>query len=249
MEAKISGSSVAQTIDLPKIPQIKKVDQVDKEVSDLLPKDNKNIDKKSSAPIKSEPINFLSDPSLTKQKIEGVASKAIISSVSKISIQTASKSIAKVETKVISENVAKIATKTVGATVEKAFLKSLWVNGSQTVFMSAGEEVTLKILEKSAANVAKKGGQEASKRISAAVPIVGALIEAGFTLYDAKYAYELSKDKNATMKSKVLAWATVGLDAVSMVCTATGVGTPIAWGATALSVVTSVASDMTRYKK
>lgn len=253
METKLYSNNlkIPETKEVKKNTETKSIETTEKEPNIPIKKDDKAIDSKSVKPVKSTPYNFINenqDKTLTKQRLEGAVAKGAVHAIGKISTEVATKTIAKVETKVATEAVGKIATKTAAAGIEKALLKSLWVNGSQTVVMSVGEEVTLKAMEKVAANAAKKGSQEASKKIAGAVPFVGAVIEAGFTLYDAKYAYELSKDKNATFVSKALAWGTVGLDAVSMVCTATGVGTPIAWAATGLSVVTSVASDMLKYK-
>lgn len=194
-------------------------------------KDKKNISTNLSKEIKSSKIDFVDCKNLTDQRILGTTTKIIVHEIGK---KTAEKSIGKV--------IGKAATSTVG----KSLAKSLAKNTIETAIMSAGEEITLKALEKGASKAAEKGGKELSKKISGAVPVVGAIIEAGFTLYDAKYAYDLTKQKNVSTLSKALAWATVGLDLVSTVCTATGVGTPIAWIATGLSIGTAVASDMTQ---
>lgn len=201
-------------------------------VSNNLKQDSKNINQNLTLPIKSEPIKFVDKYQLTKQKIEGASSVSVSVKIAEKALGTTSK--------IVGNNITKSSTKDVG----KILAKSIWVNTSQTVVMSVGEEVVLKGIEKSSVTAAKKGSQELSKRLSSAAPVVGAVIEAGFTIYDAKYAYELSKDKKASFVSKALAWGTVGLDGISLVCTASGVGTPIAWVATGLSVVTAVSSDL-----
>lgn len=242
MDVKISGNNNGLLSDITikpqtKLPEEKKAsDKTHVNTENKPVKDTKSINQNLIVPVKSEPVKFVDKYQLTKQRIEG-------STGASVSVKIATKALT-TTTKTVGKTVTKKATEDVG----KVLAKSIWVNASQTVVMSAGEEITLKAIEKSAKVATKKGSEEAGKKLSGAVPIVGAVIEAGFTLYDAKYAYELTKDKKATITSKALAWATVGLDAVSMVCTATGVGTPIAWAATGLSVVTAVASDMTKYK-
>lgn len=197
-------------------------------------KDQKVIDKDLSKNTKSGQVNFVDrkNNSLTDNKIISAASKII---TAEIGIKFAEKTFSKA----------------VGKTVEKSalaiggkILKSVTRNTVETAVMTIGEEVTLKALEKGAVKATQKGSSHLAKKLSGAVPVVGAIMEVGFTIYDAKYAYELSKDKSVSKISKAFAWATVGLDIVSTISTATGFGAPIGWAATGLSIGTAVLSDM-----
>ncbi|MBC7474056.1 MAG: hypothetical protein H7263_07160 [Candidatus Sericytochromatia bacterium] len=154
----------------------------------------------------------------------------------------ASKSIAK---KTIGASLGKIIVKSSTVTA-KAVIKSLSENVFSTVVSTAVEEVAVKIVEKGATKAAAKGGTKAASRLSAAVPFVGALVSAGFTIMDTKLAYDLTKDKKVSKLSAALAWGTVGLDIVSTVTTATGVGSLIGWVATGLSIGTGIGSDLTK---
>ncbi len=166
------------------------------------------------------------------------ASKSIVKSVSKQGVEAIAK-------KTIGTSLGKIIGK--GSTVTaKAIVKSLSENVFSTVVSTAVEEVAVKVVEKSASKVAAKGGTKAASRLSAAVPFVGALVSAGFTVLDIKTAYDLTKDKKVSKLSAALAWGTVGLDIVSTVTTATGVGSVIGWVATGLSIGTGIASDLTK---
>ncbi|MFN8576333.1 MAG: hypothetical protein U0354_05705 [Candidatus Sericytochromatia bacterium] len=127
----------------------------------------------------------------------------------------------------------------------KVGLKSLGKAGAEKVITEGGKQV----LTKEVVTVATKAGSSAGKKVASAIPIIGAVAGAALVALDVKDAIEKTKDKKATTTSKVLAWTTVALGTISTVCTATGVGAPIGWIATGLSIGTSIASDYFRYKK
>lgn len=136
--------------------------------------------------------------------------------------------------------------------IEKGMEAAITRSGTAAI-----EKVTTKAAEKSlekvattaATKAATSGAAKGGGKLASAVPIIGAVAGAAITAWDTKDAIEKTRDKKTTTVSKVLAWTTVGLDAVSTVTTATGVGAPIGWVATGLSIGTSIASDYFRYKK
>lgn len=211
-------------------------------------KDEKKLSKTSSKPSKSKPIDFVEekndDPAgknhlnLSTHKIISTTSKVIEEKISKkISEKTVINTVGKAVNSVV---------KTSGETFGKTLLKSIGRNTAETSVASIAEELTLKTIEKSAEKAGQKGSSQLSKKLSGAVPVIGTIMEIGFTLWDAKYAYDLTRNKNVSTVSKALAWGTVGLDVVSAITVATGVGSPVGWAATGLSVGTAVLSDLLR---
>lgn len=136
--------------------------------------------------------------------------------------------------------------------IEKGMEIALKRGGSEVVERVA-TKATQKSLEKVATTAATKaattGSAKAGGKLASAVPIIGAVAGAAIVAWDTKDAIEKTRDKNTTKLSAGLAWATVALGTVSTVATATGVGAPVGWVATGLSIGTSIASDYYRYKK
>lgn len=222
-------------------PKIIKPDS--KTVPSISTKDEKKITESSTKPVKSKPVDFVDTDSKPKPGGLNLSDHRIIATTSKVIGEEIGK---KVTEKTVVKSVGKIAEKTATKTIGKTLAKSIAENTLLTVVTSGTEVATLKVMEKSAEKAAVKGSSELSKKLSGAVPVVGAIMEVGFTLWDAKYAYDLTKDKKASTVSKVLAWSTVGLDIVSTITVATGVGAPIGWAATGLGIGTAVLSDMLR---
>lgn len=163
---------------------------------------------------------------------------------------------------------AKVYAKTVQKAVvgagEKALEKGLTKGiekGMEAAIKRGGVEIVEKVttkaaqksIEKAATTAATKaattGTAKAGSKLASAVPIIGAVAGAAIVAWDTKDAIEKTRDKNTTKLSAGLAWTTVALGTISTVCTATGVGAPIGWVATGLSIGTSIASDYFRYKK
>lgn len=117
---------------------------------------------------------------------------------------------------------------------------------AETVTTKAVEKAITKTATTAATKAATTTGAKAGSKLAGAIPFIGAAVGVGVTAWDTKDAIEKQKDPSASTASKALAWTTVGLDAVSTVCVATGVGAPIGWIATGLSIGTSVASDLLR---
>lgn len=120
---------------------------------------------------------------------------------------------------------------------------------------------TTKILEKDLAKQISKGVAEATvkasekgsvkfaTRLSAAAPIISTAIGVGITTWDTIDAIKKTKDPRVTKLSAGLAWATVGLDVINVASQSSGVGAPIGWIATGLSIGTSILSDVYKYKE
>jgi hypothetical protein len=208
-------------------------EKIDKPVIVINIKDEKKLNPASLKMAKSQQFDFVEEPKTTSE----LTSHKIISTTSKIISEEIGK-------KVSEKTVIKAIAKTSGETFTKSLLKSVGKNTAETAAASVAEELTIKTLEKSALKASKEGSSLLAKKLSGAVPVIGTAMEIGFTIWDASYAYDLSKNKNVSKVSKVLAWATVGLDVVSAVTVATGVGSPIGWAATGLSVGTAVLSDI-----
>ncbi|MGE3728350.1 MAG: hypothetical protein AB7I41_22560 [Candidatus Sericytochromatia bacterium] len=111
---------------------------------------------------------------------------------------------------------------------------------SQQVIGGASKE----IVGGTSAKVVGMLGAKASSRLSSAVPYVAATVVAGFAVLDVKNAIELSKDQNVSGVSKALAWTTVGMDAISVVTTATNKGATLGWVAIGLGIGSSVLSEI-----
>jgi hypothetical protein len=105
------------------------------------------------------------------------------------------------------------------------------------------EKTVANATAKATTEAAAKGSSKAASKLSAAIPWIGTAIGVGITAWDTADAIKKSKDPNVSTVSKALAWTTVGLDAVSTATVATGVGAPIGWVASGLSIGTSILSD------
>lgn len=105
------------------------------------------------------------------------------------------------------------------------------------------EKTVVEATTKATTEAAAKGSSKAASKLSAAIPWIGTAIGVGITAWDTADAIKKSKDPNVSKVSKVLAWTTVGLDVISTATTATGVGAPIGWVASGLSIGTSILSD------
>lgn len=213
-------------------------------------KDQNNID--SSSKITSKPISFVD-----KQVLVNVA-KIVPPTIASISTSKASASVVKIAT----ETVLKTSSKTISSKVAKTSIEKLLASASsvvatpvikatissttQTAGVVAAEAIATKVLQKTAQKAAQKGAEKTASRLSSMVPVAGAAIGLAITAYDAKYAYDLSKDPNASKFSKAMAWTTVGLDSIATATTATGVGSAIGWVATGLSIGTSVLAEVYR---
>lgn len=164
--------------------------------------------------------------------------------------------------KIISEGGSKAAGEVIKKTAvgasEKVLQKGVQegIEGAvKTVIKKGGKEVAEKVAtkgtqkaltvtaEKAAVKAASSGTAKTGSKLAGAVPFIGAAINLGITAYDTVDAVKKTKDPNVSKLSAGLAWATVGLDVVSTVTVATGVGAPIGWIASGLSIGTSIASD------
>lgn len=130
-----------------------------------------------------------------------------------------------------------------------AALKRGGVEVVEKVTTKAAQKSIEKVATTAATKAATTGSAKAGGKLASAVPIIGAVAGAAITAYDVHDAIKKTKDKNTTKLSAGLAWATVGLDVISTAATATGIGAPVGWVATGLSIGTSIASDYYRYKK
>ncbi|RYY00470.1 hypothetical protein EON78_01080 [bacterium] len=136
--------------------------------------------------------------------------------------------------------------------IEKGMTAALKRGGAEVVekvATKAAQKSIEKVATTAATKAAVSGSAKAGGKLASAVPIIGAVAGAAITAYDVHDAIKKTKDKNTTKLSAGLAWATVGLDVISTAATATGIGAPVGWVATGLSVGTSIASDYFRYKK
>lgn len=140
-----------------------------------------------------------------------------------------------------------VATKLAGKAIEESLHVGLRVGVqytsnklSQKVIAGASKE----IVGGTSAKVVGMLGAKASSRLSLAVPYVAATVVAGFAVLDVKNAIELSKDQNVSGVSKALAWTTVGMDAISVVTTATNKGATLGWVAIGLGIGSSVLSEI-----
>jgi len=143
----------------------------------------------------------------------------------------------------------KILQKGVQEGIESA-VKTVIKKGGKEIAETVATKGTQKALtiaaEKAAVKAATTGTAKIGSRLAGAIPIVGGVVNAGIIAWDTKDAIEKSKDPNASTASKALAWATVGLDVVSTAAVSTGIGAPIGWIASGLSIGTSVLSDWLR---
>lgn len=181
-------------------------------------------------------------------KVPGVVAKSGAETIAHVSANGVAKTVQKTMIgageKVLKEGVEKGIEKGVEVALKRGG-KEL----AETVTTKGVEKAIAKSAEDAAVKAATSGSAKAGSKASSIAPVVGAAIGLAITAWDAKDAYQKTKDPNTTKLSAGLAWATVGLDLVSTVTIATGVGAPIGWVATGLSIGTSVASDYFRYKK
>lgn len=140
-----------------------------------------------------------------------------------------------------------VATKLAGKAIEESLHIGMRVGVqytsnklSQQVIGGASKE----IVGGTSAKVVGMLGAKASSRLSSAVPYVAATVVAGFAVLDVKNAIELSRDQNVSSVSKALAWTTVGMDAISVVTTATNKGATLGWVAIGLGIGSSVLSEI-----
>lgn len=160
-----------------------------------------------------------------------------------------------------SKAVGSVVKKTVVGSSEKILQKGMQEgveSAVKTVIKKGGKEIaevvatkgTQKALtvaaEKAVVKAATTGTAKVGSRLAGAIPVVGAAVNVGITAWDTKDAIEKSKDPKASTASKALAWTTVGLDVVSTVAVGSGIGAPIGWIASGLSIGTSVLSDYLR---
>ncbi len=131
----------------------------------------------------------------------------------------------------------------------KAGVKRAGAEVVEKVATKATEKAVEKAVTTAATKAATTGTAKAGTKLASAAPIIGAIAGAAIVAYDAHDAYKKFKDPKASNLSRGLAVGTVVLGVVSTVATATGIGAPIGWAATGLSIATSVASDYYRYKK
>lgn len=163
-------------------------------------------------------------------------------------------------TKVMAKTVQKAVVGAGEKALEKGVTKGI-EKGVEIALKRGGTEIVEKVatktaqktIEKAATTAATKaattGAAKAGSKVASAVPIIGAVAGAAIVALDVKDAIEKTRDKKTSKLSAGLAWTTVALGTVSTVATATGVGAPIGWIATGLSIGTSIASDYYRYKK
>ncbi|MBC7472888.1 MAG: hypothetical protein H7263_01255 [Candidatus Sericytochromatia bacterium] len=129
----------------------------------------------------------------------------------------------------------------------KAVTKKAGAKLAETVTTKATEKVLTTAATKAATEATAKGAGKIGSRFAGAIPVIGAVAGLAITAWDTHDAIKKQKDPNTTKLSKVLAWATVGLDGISTAADATGIGAPVGWVASGLSIATSVGSDLTQH--
>jgi hypothetical protein len=207
----------------------------------------KEVGEKAAEKIASSAFQK-SIPQLSATVIEKIAAEATTITM-KDGSKAAAKYIAETAGKEAAEKIASAAfQKTIAEAVEKGTVNAVeqgMVKGTgkvaQIIYKTPGVGAAVSAVEKNAVKGASK--------VSTIAPYVGAAIGVAITAWDANHAYKLTKDPKVTKLSAGLAWATVGLDAVSVAANFSAVGAPIGWVATGLSVGTSIASDIYKYKK
>jgi hypothetical protein len=175
-----------------------------------------------------------------KIAVEGFIKKAIKDSAPKLASETVEK-VAAEATKISLKDGSKAASKYIAEAVSK--------EAGIQIGTTALQKTITEAVSKGTAEAAEKGTVKVASKVSTIAPYVGAAVGVAITAWDANHAYKLTKDPKVTKLSAGLAWATVGLDAVSVAANFSAVGAPIGWVATGLSIGTSIASDIYKYKK
>jgi len=181
-------------------------------------------------------------------KVPGVVAKSGTETAAHIAtngvVKTVQKTMVGAGEKVLKEGVEKGIEKGVELAIKRGG-KEL----AETVTTKGVEKAIAKTAEEAAIKASTTGTAKAGSKAASIAPVVGAAIGIAITAWDAKDAYEKTKDPNTTKLSAGLAWTTVGMDVISTATIATGVGAPIGWVATGIGIGTSIASDYFRYKK
>ena len=189
----------------------------------------------------------------------------------KVAAKAGTETAAKVSTKVAVETTEKAALKftegyakaTIGAgevvlkeSVTKGVEKGIKLAVSRSskevgekLISETAQKTIQKAAEKAAVEATGKGTAKAGVTLAKVTHHIGTGINAAITVYDTYDAYKKFKDPNVTGISKALATTTVVLDGVSTYYSAKGVGGWKSWVATGGSMITSIASDYTKYKK
>jgi hypothetical protein len=197
--------------------------------------------------------------SIFKGTMKGASEKAlenILKEGSEKAVEQVMKDLVKKSTsKISSEALEKISSQAV---------KIYSTKGSESAakfILSKTGGATTKILEKDLAKqitesvttatvkASEKGSVKFATRVSAAAPIISTAIGVGITTWDTIDAIKKTKDPRVTKLSAGLAWATVGLDIVNVASQSSGIGAPIGWISTGLSIGTSILSDVYKYKQ
>lgn len=185
-----------------------------------------------------------------EQVASEVAVTSIVHGISHVPNKAASK-FTQASVKVL----AKIDSNTVGKAVTKSLAKV--GHGAEHLVGHGIEKVAGKSIEKAAAVVATKIGVKGASRLAAMVPVAGVAVSAYITNHDYHDYKAKMADPTVTKTSRVLAGATVGLDAlatgaagIAVATGSTGIGLPVAavsegvsWIATGASIVTSGLSE------
>lgn len=197
----------------------------------------------------------------TTEVVAKVATEAAVKTLTTTTAKTATQVVAKSGAKAAAETTVKVVQKTMQKAGQEALERGVTSaiqtgvkaaaakQGSQIVAKAASvgaEKAVVHAAEKAAVQAGTKGAAKAGTKLASIAPVVGAVAGAAITAWDVKDAIEKTKDPKASKASAALAWATVGLDVVSTAATATGIGAPIGWVATGLSIGTSIASDWLR---
>jgi hypothetical protein len=197
----------------------------------------------------------------TTEVVAKAATEAAVKGLTTAATKTAAQTVAKSGAKAVAETTVKVVQKTMQKAGQEALEKGVTTavqagvkaavakQGSQVVAKAAtvgAEKAVIHAAEKAAVQAGTKGAAKAGTKLASIAPVVGAVAGAAITAWDVKDAIEKTKDPKASKASAALAWCTVGLDVVSTAATATGIGAPIGWVATGLSIGTSIASDWLR---
>ncbi len=186
------------------------------------------------------------------KKAPGAVAKSATETAAHVAAQVGEKGVVKGTGAVVGKTIVGAGEKVIQTGVEKGVEK-----GVQAAIKKGGaeivEKVATKTTEKALIKAAEKGAVKATEtvavkgaaKLASFVPVAGAVAGAAITAWDTKDAIEKSKSGAGTA-SVALAWTTVGLDAVSTAATATGIGAPIGWIATGLSIGTGFLSDLVR---
>lgn len=186
---------------------------------------------------------------LIKETAKG-AGVATVKALEKTAVATGEKTLVKALGKGMEKSAEKITTKALEKAATEGTELALKAAGKTAVehLGTEGSKAVISAAEKAAVTAGTKGAAKGGGKLASLIPVAGAVAGGIITAIDAKDAWDKHHDPKATKTSRYLADATVFLDGVSTACTATGIGAPIGWVATGASVVTSVLSDIWRYK-